>query len=141
MNISALGNNVLCCTGSSNPYCVGKNDLLTTGGAPGPVAGGVGAVGALATAGDKEGEGSKTETLPVKDDLTGGKLENPGHQGEKDTSLTTPDQRDQNGQVTTMEHQIRAAILRLRRSLMGRVRMISLIWLSRVKKPRRLLVI
>ncbi|EIE7939027.1 hypothetical protein LDT72_005236 [Salmonella enterica] len=36
--------------------------------------------------------------LPVADqDPTGGKLENPGHQGEHGTSLTTPDQRDQNG--------------------------------------------
>ncbi len=92
---TSLENNALGCAGSSNPYCVGKNDLLTTGGGgPGPVAGGVGAAGALATGGDKEGEGSKTETLPVNDDLTGGKLENPGHQGEQDTSLTTPDQRD-----------------------------------------------
>ncbi|MFG1172497.1 VENN motif pre-toxin domain-containing protein [Erwiniaceae bacterium CAU 1747] len=44
-----------------------------------------------------DGTGSKTETLPVNDDLTGGKLENPGHQGEQGNSLTTPDQRDQNG--------------------------------------------
>lgn len=50
-------NNALGCTGSLNPYCVGKNDLLTTGGGgPGPVAGGVGAAGVLATDGDKEGE-------------------------------------------------------------------------------------
>lgn len=91
-------NNALGCAGSSNPYCVGKNDLLTTGGGgPGPVAGGVGAAGALATDGDKDGAGSKTETLPVNDDLTGGKLENPSHQGERDTSLITPDQRDHSG--------------------------------------------
>jgi len=54
---TSLENNALGCAGSSNPYCVGKNDLLTTGGGgPGPVAGGVGAAGALATGGDKDGE-------------------------------------------------------------------------------------
>ncbi|MCS3608360.1 VENN motif pre-toxin domain-containing protein [Erwinia rhapontici] len=48
-----------------------------------------------------EGSGSNNVTIPVKDDLTGGKLVNPGHQGEKDTSFTTPDQRDQNGATHT----------------------------------------
>lgn len=38
-----------------------------------------------------------TELPIANQDPTGGKLENPGHQGEPITSLTTPDQRDQNG--------------------------------------------
>ncbi|RRZ97081.1 VENN motif pre-toxin domain-containing protein [Erwinia sp. 198] len=38
------------------------------------------------------GAGSKTETVPVNDDLTGGKLVNPAQDENKGTSLITPDQ-------------------------------------------------
>ena len=41
-----------------------------------------------------DGSGSRTETLPVNDDLTGGKLVNPIQDENKGTSLITPDQSD-----------------------------------------------
>ncbi|WP_455813227.1 VENN motif pre-toxin domain-containing protein [Pseudomonas graminis] len=54
---TTVENNLLGCSGSSDPLCVGKKDLLTTGGGGlGPVAGGIGAAGVLTTGGDKEGE-------------------------------------------------------------------------------------
>uniref|UniRef100_UPI0020746A59 VENN motif pre-toxin domain-containing protein n=1 Tax=Raoultella planticola TaxID=575 RepID=UPI0020746A59 len=41
-----------------------------------------------------DSSGSRTETLPVHDDLTGGKLVNPIQDENKGTSLITPDQSD-----------------------------------------------
>lgn len=41
--------------------------------------------------------GSKTETVPVNDDLTGGKLVNPAQNESKGTSLITPDQSGDQG--------------------------------------------
>ncbi len=39
----------------------------------------------------QDGSSNKTETVPVNDDLTGGKLVNPFHDENKGTSLVTPD--------------------------------------------------
>ncbi|WP_345831216.1 VENN motif pre-toxin domain-containing protein [Erwinia sp. HDF1-3R] len=47
------------------------------------------------------GAGSKTETVPVNDDLTGGKLVNPGQGESKGISLITPDQSDDQGASNT----------------------------------------
>lgn len=48
------------------------------------------------------GAGSKTETIPAaKDDLIGGKLENPVADPNKDTALVTPDQRGEQGATHT----------------------------------------
>lgn len=56
VGIFVVENNALGCSGLSDPLCVGKKDLVITGGGGlGPVgAGGVGAAGALATGGDDE---------------------------------------------------------------------------------------
>lgn len=107
-----MEDNALGCVGSSNPYCVGKNDLLTTGGG-GPVAGGVGAAGALATGGDKEGEGqtnvSKDLTDEQKKELGGTGSGTPGDWGPedeeqgRDKNLSTSDQRS----IKSLEEQIR----------------------------------
>ncbi|CNE45341.1 hemagglutinin-like secreted protein [Yersinia intermedia] len=48
-----------------------------------------------------DGAGSKTETVPVNDDLTGGKLVNPAQGGNKGTSLVTPDQSGEQGASNT----------------------------------------
>ncbi|MEN4637875.1 VENN motif pre-toxin domain-containing protein, partial [Pantoea agglomerans] len=47
------------------------------------------------------GAGSKTETVPVNDDLTGGKLVNPAQDEKKGTSLVTPDQSGEQGSSNT----------------------------------------
>ncbi|WP_293001026.1 VENN motif pre-toxin domain-containing protein [Pantoea sp.] len=47
------------------------------------------------------GAGSKTETVPVDDDLTGGKLVNPGQDESKGTSLITPDRSGDQGVSNT----------------------------------------
>jgi len=44
-----------------------------------------------------DGAGSKTETVPVDDDLTGGKLANPAQDEKKGTSLVTPDRSGEQG--------------------------------------------
>lgn len=44
-----------------------------------------------------DGAGSKTETVPVNDDLTGGRLVNPAQDENKGTSLVTPDQSGDRG--------------------------------------------
>ncbi|WP_404654353.1 VENN motif pre-toxin domain-containing protein, partial [Raoultella terrigena] len=49
-----------------------------------------------------DGSGSRTETLPVNDDLTGGKLVNPIQDENKGTSLITPDQSDSNSSIITI---------------------------------------
>ncbi len=48
-----------------------------------------------------DGAGSKTETVPVNDDLTGGKLVNPGQDESKGISLITPDQSGVQGASNT----------------------------------------
>ncbi|EXU75337.1 VENN motif pre-toxin domain-containing protein, partial [Erwinia mallotivora] len=48
-----------------------------------------------------DGTGSKTETVPVNDDLTGGKLVNPVQDESKGTSLITPDQSGDQGASNT----------------------------------------
>jgi len=45
--------------------------------------------------------GSKTETVPVNDDLTGGKLVHPAQDESKGTSLVTPDQSGEQGAGNT----------------------------------------
>jgi len=62
-------NNAIGCFGSSDPLCVGKKDLVTTGGGGlGPVgAGGAGAAGVLATGGD---DNEKEHQPNVGKDLT-----------------------------------------------------------------------
>ncbi|KGD80295.1 hypothetical protein ID10_04540, partial [Pantoea agglomerans] len=47
------------------------------------------------------GAGSKTETVPVNDDLTGGKLVNPAQDENKGTSLITPVQSGEQGSSNT----------------------------------------
>lgn len=47
------------------------------------------------------GAGSKTETVPVNDDLTGGKLVSPGQDESKGTSLITPDRSGEQGASNT----------------------------------------
>ena len=49
-----------------------------------------------------DSSGSRTETLPVHDDLTGGKLVNPIQDENKGTSLITPDQSDSNSSIITI---------------------------------------
>ncbi|WP_242600686.1 VENN motif pre-toxin domain-containing protein, partial [Erwinia billingiae] len=49
-----------------------------------------------------DGAGSKTETVPVNDDLTGGKLVNPGQDESKGTSQITPEQSDRNSSIITI---------------------------------------
>jgi filamentous hemagglutinin len=49
-----------------------------------------------------EGAGSKTETVPVNDDLTGGKLINPAQDESKETSFITPDQSGSNSPIITI---------------------------------------
>jgi filamentous hemagglutinin len=49
-----------------------------------------------------DGAGSKTETVPVNDDLTGGKLVNPAQEENKGTSLVAPDQSDINSSLITI---------------------------------------
>ncbi len=49
-----------------------------------------------------DGAGSKTETVPVNDDLTGGKLVNPAQDESKGTSLITPDQAGSNSPIITI---------------------------------------
>ncbi len=48
-----------------------------------------------------EGAGSRTETVPVNDDLTGGKLINPAQDESKGTSLITPDRSGEQGASNT----------------------------------------
>jgi len=48
-----------------------------------------------------DGAGSKTETVPVNDDLTGGKLINPAQDESKGTSLITPDRSGEQGTSNT----------------------------------------
>ncbi|MGC6389061.1 hypothetical protein ACMV8I_15580 [Ewingella sp. S1.OA.A_B6] len=48
-----------------------------------------------------DGAGSKTETVPVNDDLTGGKLENPAQDQNKGITLVTPDQSGEQGASNT----------------------------------------
>ncbi|WP_050496480.1 hemagglutinin repeat-containing protein [Pantoea vagans] len=48
------------------------------------------------------GAGSKTETVPVDDDLTGGKLVNPVQEENKGTTLVTPDLSDINSPLITI---------------------------------------
>ncbi|WP_337022270.1 VENN motif pre-toxin domain-containing protein [Pantoea anthophila] len=47
------------------------------------------------------GAGSKTETVPINDDLTGGKLFNPGQDDSKGTSLITPDRSGEQRSINT----------------------------------------
>ena len=49
----------------------------------------------------QDGAGNRTETLPVNDDLTGGKLVNPAHDQNKGTSLVTPDRSGEQGPSNT----------------------------------------
>lgn len=48
-----------------------------------------------------DGAGNKTETVPVNDDLIGGKLVNPGQDENKGTELTTPDKSGEQGTINT----------------------------------------
>ncbi len=49
----------------------------------------------------QDGAGNRTETLPVNDDLTGGKLVNPAQDQNKGTSLVTPDRSGEQGPSNT----------------------------------------
>jgi len=49
----------------------------------------------------QDGAGNRTETVPVNDDLTGGKLVNPVQDENKGTSLITPDQSGEQGSSNT----------------------------------------
>ena len=49
----------------------------------------------------QDGAGNRTETVPVDDDLTGGKLVNPAQDEKKGTSLVTPDQSGEQGSSNT----------------------------------------
>ncbi|MEY8773410.1 VENN motif pre-toxin domain-containing protein, partial [Erwinia sp. ACCC 02193] len=49
----------------------------------------------------QDGSSNKTETAPVNDDLTGGKLVNPFHDENKRTSLVTPDRSGEQGPGNT----------------------------------------
>ncbi|WP_338638075.1 VENN motif pre-toxin domain-containing protein [Erwinia persicina] len=99
---NAVENNALGCAGSSNPYCVGKNDLLTTGGGgPGPIAGGVGAAGALATGGDKDGAGQPNVGKDLSDEqkkeLGGTGSGTPGGWGPEDEEGARNNEAARNG--------------------------------------------
>jgi len=89
---------------------VGKNDLLTTGGGgAGPVAGRIGAAGALATGGDKEGEGQpnagKGLTDVRKKEIGGTGSGTPGGQGPQDV------QQGKDKNLSTSAHHINKNLL------------------------------